>query len=250
MINIYLIILAAGKGTRLGKLTKNIPKPLLSLSDGSTILKKQLANAAKSGLFSNTFIVTGYNAGVLDSYIKKLSSPLRIETIFNPRFDNYGPLISLWAVREKMLENDFMIINGDTVYRTSVFETLNTAGHDKITLAISRKEIVAKDDMKVVLDQDSCITAVSKRNESSNLVSSGAAFISGKSNRITFVDILRRVESEDDIMTRKGFWHEVFNLLAADNISVKKEEIGLDQWKEIDTVEDLNSIDFCSILED
>jgi len=42
-----MIILAAGKGTRLGPLTKNTPKSLLDLGNGQTVLEKQLEEISK-----------------------------------------------------------------------------------------------------------------------------------------------------------------------------------------------------------
>jgi len=42
-----IIVLAAGKGERLYPLTKNTPKPLLDLGDGTTILEKQLESIQK-----------------------------------------------------------------------------------------------------------------------------------------------------------------------------------------------------------
>lgn len=250
VIIINLIILAAGKGTRLGKLTENVPKPLLTLKDGNTILDKHLASAAKVGCFNNIYLVTGYNADAFDRYLQEHGGVNKLETIFNPQYGTYGPLVSLWAARQKMLEEDFVIVNGDTIYRHTVFEKLNLAGRDHITLAISNKDNIEKDDMKVVLDRENYLVEVSKVNDHARLVSAGAALVAGAKHRRIFVDKLHQVISEDGFLARKGFWHEIFNLLVGDSEQVNSTLIGLDQWKEIDTIEDLNNTAFCQVLMD
>ncbi|HHJ36507.1 MAG TPA: hypothetical protein ENJ87_12145, partial [Gammaproteobacteria bacterium] len=51
-----LFILAAGKGSRLYPLTKDRPKSLIELTDGTTILERQIGVALESGRFSKIYI--------------------------------------------------------------------------------------------------------------------------------------------------------------------------------------------------
>lgn len=66
------IILAAGKGSRLGELTKNIPKGMLKIFD-KTLIKRQIEIYQKCGIDDIT-IVTGYKSEKIDysgvNYIK------------------------------------------------------------------------------------------------------------------------------------------------------------------------------------
>ena len=52
------IIIAAGVGSRLGELTKDIPKPLVDVN-GKSILQRQIEIFKKIGV-NDIFIVTGY----------------------------------------------------------------------------------------------------------------------------------------------------------------------------------------------
>ena len=51
------IILAAGEGSRMGKLTQNIPKPLLDIN-GKSIIERQLSSLKQNGVL-DIIIVTG-----------------------------------------------------------------------------------------------------------------------------------------------------------------------------------------------
>jgi dTDP-glucose pyrophosphorylase len=60
------VILAAGKGTRMKELTQDIPKPMLRVR-GQPILEHILVGL-KTGGVREFFIVTGYQAGVVEAY--------------------------------------------------------------------------------------------------------------------------------------------------------------------------------------
>jgi dTDP-glucose pyrophosphorylase len=60
------VILAAGKGTRMGNLTNDIPKPMLR-SKGKPILEQILQGVLAAGI-RDFFIVTGFRAEVIEDY--------------------------------------------------------------------------------------------------------------------------------------------------------------------------------------
>ena len=62
------IILAAGRGSRLNKLTSNKPK-CLNLVAGKPMLEWQIA-ALKAGGLEEIIIVTGYKSNMLKKFIK------------------------------------------------------------------------------------------------------------------------------------------------------------------------------------
>ena len=66
------IILAAGKGTRFGTLTENIPKAMLKLF-GKTLIERQIEIYRNCGIDDIT-IVTGYKSEIIDfpgiNYVK------------------------------------------------------------------------------------------------------------------------------------------------------------------------------------
>jgi len=60
------VILAAGKGTRMGELTNELPKPML-LVQGKPILEHILEGLMQAGI-KDFFIVTGFRAEVIEDY--------------------------------------------------------------------------------------------------------------------------------------------------------------------------------------
>ena len=70
------VILAAGRGTRLGTLTDDLPKPMLLLK-GKPIVEHVLDRLRAAG-FTEAFLVTGYRAEVIEEHFR--GYPMRVET--------------------------------------------------------------------------------------------------------------------------------------------------------------------------
>ncbi len=232
-----LIILAAGRGSRLWPLTKNTPKSLIDLGNGTTLLERQLDSALQSGCFNEIIIVTGYKGEQIDAKLIEYKKHFRITTVYNPFYDVSNNLISLWVVHYKLLEDDFLVTNGDNIYRDSVFgRVCSFAGsHEEIiAITIDRKREYDEDDMKVILDANSHVVNVSKEipPEEANAESVGLALVKGDKSRQMFVEaILDLVKAEDG---REKFWLEVFNFLVNKGYIVETIEIAESEWKEVD----------------
>ena len=61
------LILAAGRGTRLGALTAECPKPMLPIH-GVPMLERIMAGIAREGGITEFVLVTGYRADVIQAY--------------------------------------------------------------------------------------------------------------------------------------------------------------------------------------
>ena len=113
------IILAAGKGTRLGELTFNKPKCLVKL-EGTPILEYQLEIFEMCGINDIT-LVAGYKKNKLD-YLSK-------EIILNLKFNSTNMLYSLYCALDK-IKGDVLISYGDSVFDKSIINKMILSKND------------------------------------------------------------------------------------------------------------------------
>lgn len=105
-----LVILAGGKGTRLGY--KNIPKPMVRVG-GIPILERQVRQARKYGI-TKIYILSGYRNEAITSYFKDGSKfGVTIEHVVET-----SPLGTAGSLKqlESKLKSRFLVFYGDTIF--------------------------------------------------------------------------------------------------------------------------------------
>lgn len=242
-----MIILAAGKGTRLRPLTDNTPKSLIDLGNGSTMLEQQLKGAIKCEHIKEVVIITGYRSEQIEAKVTGYRSDIPIQIVYNPFYDISNNLFSLWTAQHLMQNENFIITNGDNIYEDSVYKILNAecAEEDGIRVCINFKEEFDEDDMKVRFDDEGAIALISKKIEKEYIdaESVGLTIIKGEKYRNLFRNkILKLVRQEE---YKNKFWLEIFNSLAIDGVRIKHFEVGRDDWQEVDfhpDIEDLKEL--------
>jgi choline kinase len=144
------IVLAAGPGRRLRELTAELPKTLLPLSDGRTILDVVLANFCAAGL-EEVAIVSGFAAERVTERVPELERRhrVRIELVLNERAEEWNNAYSLWLAREAFA-GGALISNGDTVHPPSVEETLLANRGADVLLAVDDEKTLGEEEMKVL----------------------------------------------------------------------------------------------------
>jgi choline kinase len=144
-----VIILSAGQGKRLLPYTANVPKCLVNIH-GKTLLEWQIGELHKCGIDQIT-VVTGYGAEKVDALLQEKYGRQHIKTHYNPDYAITDNLVSCWEVRDQMSE-DFILLNGDTLFEAEVVENLLASPVNPITVTINHKDMYDTDDMKVCLD--------------------------------------------------------------------------------------------------
>lgn len=229
----HAIILSAGRGSRLLPLTTDLPKCLLPVGL-TTVLGLQLDTLFKAGVKAAT-IVTGFNAHLVDAEIKARQTGPEITTLYNPFYQVADNLASCWMVREDM-HDDFLIINGDTLFSPRVIETILAAPAAPITVTIDQKDQYDGDDMKVTLD-GSQLTAIGKTllPQQTNGESIGMLRFMGAGTKI-FRDELERLMREPS--GTKSWYLSAIDGLAKSGVHVETTNIKGATWAELDTPED------------
>lgn len=108
-----ILILAAGKGTRLEELTRNKPKCLVELR-GKPIINYQLDIFKNLQLF-DIVLIAGYKSEKLRHLSEKI--------IVNKEYDNTNMLYSLYCAIDE-INGDILICYGDSVYDTSIIQDI------------------------------------------------------------------------------------------------------------------------------
>lgn len=146
------IILSAGQGKRLLPLTADQPKCLVQLGR-RTLLAWQVESLYLAGI-RHIVVVVGFEAAKVEAELVRLARPgLTLRTLFNPFYQVADNLGSVFLARPEMTE-DFLILNGDTVFEPALLEKVVKGARGPITVTVDRKDAYDDDDMKVQLDGD------------------------------------------------------------------------------------------------
>ena len=234
------IILAAGRGERLMPLTATVPKVLLPLWDGETILQKQLKTFGEIEEIERVVVVTGYLTEKVEEKIDEWGYSDLVEIAYNPFYRVSNNLISVWFGANKT-DGDTIITNGDNLFRAEVIEKLTAAGDDGRFLIVDKKEEYDMDDMKVRLESNN-IVEVSKKIDPklADAESTGIALFSG-SGKKDLMETLEYLVRKEEYLNR--FWLEVFNTMAAHGKTIAPVWIDEREWQEMDIHSDKALID-------
>jgi UDP-N-acetylglucosamine diphosphorylase / glucose-1-phosphate thymidylyltransferase / UDP-N-acetylgalactosamine diphosphorylase / glucosamine-1-phosphate N-acetyltransferase / galactosamine-1-phosphate N-acetyltransferase len=112
------IILAAGKGTRLGALTEYMPKPMISMG-GKPLLAHIIERLPKT--IDEVFIAIGYHGETIRDHFQKHFDGRNISYI--DASDLTGTGGALFKARD-VLRGKFLVTNGDDLFETEDWERL------------------------------------------------------------------------------------------------------------------------------
>jgi len=228
-----IIILAAGKGSRMMPLTRDIPKPLLMLENGKTLLEEQVCRMEESGVIDEVVFVVGYRAEKIEARLGEYDGGMSMKTIYNPFYELSNNLMSLWLARSEM-GGDFLITNGDNLFHPPVFTSLVESCSDGIFLTTSLKDTYDVDDMKVII-RGELVARVHKEiaGQDADAESVGLVLVSGDRSRQRFVEALETLARRREYMNR--YWLEIFNELSGHGVPIIPFRIdGAAHWQEFD----------------
>ena len=130
------IVLAAGRGTRLGGATVDRPKCLLEVG-GRSLLHRSLANLEKAGI-SETVVVVGHAARPLVEALDQRSGAMRVVPIPTPDYATRGSLGSLLTAIERTGTAPALVLESDLLYhRNFLDEALSGAASTLLTAGVS-----------------------------------------------------------------------------------------------------------------
>ena len=248
--NVVAMILAGGKGTRLGLLTKKMAKPAVSFAAKYRIIDFPLSNCANSGI--NTIgVLTQYEPTVLDSYIGNgekwgFNGVHALLTSIAPRQTDEG---ANWykgtadAITQNIefldgLSPDYvLILSGDHIYKTTYNEMIDLHVDSGADATISVIEVDPKEASRfgiMAVDKTDRITEFQEKPKKpkSNLASMGVYVFTWK--------VLRKYLMADKALdTDHDFGGDIIPAMLKDGLKLQAYRFK-GYWRDVGTLDSLH----------
>ncbi len=233
-----IMLLSAGKGTRMLPLTQNTPKCLLHVGNGLTVLESQL-EIIKRTKIKDIIIVVGYLTEQIESKIKHYRNELNITLLYNPFYDLSNNLISMWFAKHYM-DDDFIVINGDDIFTVEVLEKLLAAKND-MTMVIDQKKAYDDDDMKLSIQEEK-IMKISKEIPKDQIAGESVGIVQFKNGgNIRIKEKLEQMVRDKNNLN--VFYLSAIQELIDEGYPVHYVVVSEEEWAEIDFHPDLKLIE-------
>ena len=230
------LVLAAGAGRRLRPYTDTLPKALVPLGDGVTVLDGTLRNFAEVGL-TDAAVIIGYAGDAVRDRQSSLEKRygVRLHLVDNDKAETWNNAYSLWCARD-YLSDGVILANGDTVHPVSVEQTLLEARGPQVLLALDTVKTLAEEEMKVAWNNESGLTRITKLMDPADAYGEyiGVTLIEG-SVAGSLADALQATWERDPDL----YYEDGYQELVDRGVRVDVQAIGDVAWVEIDDHADL-----------
>jgi L-glutamine-phosphate cytidylyltransferase len=214
-----VVILAAGKGSRLGH--GHLPKTLTPLVDDLTILGHQLQSLGRYISLSNVIVVVGYHKEeIMERYPDLLY-------VFNPSFAEENTSKSLLRALRKC-DEDVLWINADVVFHDSVLDPVFALQKTGMVVNVGR---VGEEEVKYRTDGKGRIVEVSKKVERAEGEAVGINFV-------TKADLGQLCE-QLDVCEAQDYFEKALEGCIVEGMDVRSIPIEASLCTEVDFPEDL-----------
>ena len=233
------IILAAGMGRRLGKYTRDNTKCMLPVN-GVRLIDRMLEQLCQLNL-SRLVMVVGYKGKELMDYIgDRYEDRLHIEYAENPVYDKTNNIYSLALVKDKMVEDDTLLIESDLILDDSLFQMILDDPYPNLAL-------VAKYESWM----DGTMVRINKENSIVNFVPKKAFNYAEADFYYKTVNVYKFskdfstkvyvpfLDAYCKVMGNNEYYEQVLRVITLlDQANLKALPIGDKPWYEIDDVQD------------
>ena len=157
------IMLAAGKGSRLGKYTKNNTKCMLEVH-GKTLLERAIDALLLAGI-KDFILVLGYKKDNVKKFIKEkeLDKKINITYVDNDVYDTTNNIYSLYLAKDYLIKDDTILLESDLIYDKSIIKNLVNSEYESAALIAKYEEWM--DGTVVKLNDDNTINSFVERKD-------------------------------------------------------------------------------------
>ena len=239
------IILAAGMGRRLGELTKENTKCMVAVN-GVRLIDRLLDQLAEQPL-ERVIIVVGYKGQELKEYLmdrgeRREERNLRIEFAENPIYDKTNNIYSLALVKDKLQEDDTLLIESDLIFSDRLIPMIVENPYPNLAL-VAKYETWMDGTMVRIDDDNNIVSFVPKKAfrygdvdqyyKTVNIYKFSKEF--SRQKYVPFLDAYSKA------MGLNEYYEQVLRVITLiDDVELKALPIGKEKWYEIDDVQDLD----------
>lgn len=226
------ILLAAGRGTRISKFIKEVPKSTLPIKDEKSLIRTNVEKMLEKGI--EPIVCVGFKY----KQIYKELEGLPVKYYYNPFYAVTNSIASLWFAREE-INDDLIVMNADVFFEDAVLDNL-IENQNEIIL-VSDKSRIEVGDYFFKLNNDNRVIRYGKdlllEERSCEYV--GMAKISKK-----YCPIFReRLESLIEKEEYSLWWENVLYSFTDENINlISTMDVEGRFWAEIDFLDDYKRI--------
>jgi CDP-L-myo-inositol myo-inositolphosphotransferase len=239
-LTVKAVILAAGRGKRLGSLTDHRPKPLIIVA-GKPLLVRILESLKQCGI-EEAVIVIGYRGNMIKQMIGDTFDNIKLQYVKNPKWGEQDNLYSLLAASE-LVNEDFLLCMSDHLFDPRIVKSLVRHGRKGlVTLAVDNRK-PSPEDTKV-LAKNGRIVDIGKAIPKSNCVDTGILLCSPK-----IFEYAKQAAKKGDalsdcikLIAESGSAY-VFDLNTIPSYLPKMRRHAKPYWIDIDTPGDLKSVE-------
>jgi choline kinase len=178
-------ILAAGRGTRLGR---PHPKPLTPLRDGRTILGGQLERVTAAFGEPQTYVVVGFKLEMI------LEAHPEVVFVYNEAYDETNTSKSLLRAMRATNDGGVLWMNGDVVFDDTLLAlTIPLIEQEQSFIAVNTDK-VDDEEVKYTVDNDGWIRELSKSVVDGLGEAVGVNYVSARDK----LALIRRLDEVDD----------------------------------------------------
>ncbi len=134
------IMLAAGKGQRLGKYTKNNTKCMLEIN-GISLLERAINSLLEADI-KHLILVVGYEMDTLKKYVKekKLDQKIKITYVDNYDYDTTNNIYSLYMAKDYFCKDDTILLESDLIYEQNIIKKLVNCSYENMAIVAKYEE--------------------------------------------------------------------------------------------------------------
>ncbi len=123
------VIMAAGLGSRFGRMTETMPKGFIPVG-GKAMVLRSIETLLACGI-KRIIIGTGYKHETYDSLVEKYP---QIECVYSERYAETNSMYTLYNCREAIGDSDFLLLESDIIYGSNAITKLISDNRPDIML--------------------------------------------------------------------------------------------------------------------